>query len=111
MTSEGCSYGSDKRGAESAAEWTALASPPVVSYYLLDGKIVDTDRHEGQLTQVSANEKYGILMTGTPLEQWQNLMINIGPEVVVYAKVMDCRPEGNRICFTSRPDGFSFLNP
>ena len=98
-------------GAESAAEWTALASPPVVSYYLLDGKIVDTDRHEGQLTRVSANEKYGILMTGTPLEQWQNLMINIGPEVVVYAKVMDCRPEGNRICFTSRPDGFSFLNP
>ncbi len=97
-------------GTDNTADWKILPSPIDVCYSLLDGKIVDTVRYEGRITRISFNERYGILVTGDPLQKWQNLMCEVGTQTV-YAKVLDCHSDGNRICFTSKPEGFSFLNP
>ena len=96
--------------ADNSIEWRPLSPPAEIGYYILDGKIVDTARHNGRLTRISANEKYAFLVTPDPIEQWQNLMCETGSQVV-YAKVVACDPEGSQLCFTSKPEGFSFLNP
>ena len=94
--------------AGSMVEWRKLPAARKTVFCLLDGKAVDPEEHEGLLTDVSADERFGILSAGFELQPMQNLMLRLGGENV-YAKVLQPVENGYRIVFTSTPVHFSAL--
>ena len=89
-----------KAGGEKVA-WKELPATAKVFFSLLDGKIVQRARYEGQLKKISADETYAILETETVLNLLRDLMIRIGGQTV-YAKVLDKEESGYRIGFTEK---------
>lgn len=94
--------------AAGSIRWRKLPAAIEVVYYTLDEKTVDPEPHTGFLTEVSADEKYGLLTTESILWPLQNLMIRIGG-MEAYAKVADFGMRGCRIGFTMKPEAFSDL--
>ena len=81
--------------------WTELPEAAKVFFSLLDGKIVERVRYEGQLKKISADEAFGILETETALTPLRDLMIRIGDQTV-YAKVLEKEGNSYRIGFTEK---------
>ena len=81
--------------------WTELPEAAKVFFSLLDGKIVERVRYEGQLKKISADEAFGILETENVLTPLRDLMIRIGDQTV-YAKVLEKEGNSYRIGFTEK---------
>ena len=90
-----------QKSGEEKVEWREPQAAAKVFFSLLDGKIVQRARHEGQLRKISADEALGILETDTALNPLCDLMIRIGGQTV-YAKVLDREESGYRIGFTEK---------
>ena len=89
-------------------QWRKLSEAKELIYYLLDGKTVDPEPHTGALTEVSTDQRFGLLATEDALQPLQNLLLKIG-DIEVYAKVKKHLNRGFRIGFTTNPEGFSEL--
>ena len=88
--------------------WRKLREGREFVFYLLDGKIVDPEPHAGVMTEVSEDEKFGMLTTDSILRPPQDLMIRIGG-LEAYAKVTHCGERGCSVGFTMKPEGFGEL--
>ena len=93
---------------DEAENWTDVPGAGAVTFYELEGKSVDTLRHDGRIMRITADERFGLLTADSELNLLQNLMIRIG-EYDAYAKVLNAEGTGYRICFTAKPDHLAEL--
>ena len=91
-----------------AIEWKNLPTAAEVTFSLLAGKIVGRNKYNGQITKISADERFGVIETGTALEPLRDLMIRAGDQVL-YAKVLDSEGNGYRIGFTEKQGSLAEL--
>ncbi len=97
------------QNAAGAIKWRTLPAAKEIDYSLiLAGKAVDEEPHKGLLTEVSEDEKHGMLQSDRMLQPLQNLLLRLNG-LEAYAKVTECGKRGCRISFTSKQDGFSEL--
>jgi adenylate cyclase len=106
VTGVGEKYRLRGRGGETT--WNDVRESGPITFFEMDGKSVDMTRHEGRLTGISADEKYGVLEAGCILRPLQNLMIRIGGKDV-YAKVLKAGEGSYRLCFTAKPESLRDL--
>jgi len=88
-----------QKAAEEAIEWETLPAAKEAVFFLLDGKTVGREKHEGRIDRISTDRKFGLLETETALKPLQDLMIR-AEDREVYAKVMAPEENGYRIGFT-----------
>ena len=85
-------------------QWRKLSEAKELIWFLLDGKTVDHVPHTGILTKVSADRKYGLLVTEDALQPLQNLLMKING-IDIYAKVKGYKNNAYQIGFTTNPEG------
>ena len=88
--------------------WTDVQGDGKVTFYVLEGKNVDTIRHDGRIVRISGDGRYGIMVQDTVLNPLQNLMIRIG-EHDAYAKVLEVNEKECRLRFTAKPGNLAEL--
>ena len=88
--------------------WKALPQAKEVLFYFLDGKCVNMTPNRGRLTDISEDEKFGMLETSAEMETMKDLMLKLDGRDV-YAKVVEEKEGGYSLGFTGKPEDFSAL--
>lgn len=96
------------KNAAGTIRWRRLPEAKKALFFLLEGKSVEPKEYAGCLTEVSEDERYGMLATDTVLNPLQNILLRFGG-TEVYAKVTRKAERGIRIGFTTKPEGFEEL--
>ena len=87
-----------------AIQWSEKIFNAEIQFFELVGKNVSEKSYEGKIIKLSTDEQYALLQTVKQLENFQNLMIDIGQNL--YAKVIQKNADDYIICFTAKPDCF-----
>ena len=86
---------------EKEIRWNEITPAKEIEFFVLHAKTVETVAHQGRLTRVSEDEKYGFLEAEYRPEAFSNLMLRMeGHEI--YAKVQQAEEAGIRLRFTSK---------
>ena len=88
-----------------AIQWNEKIFNAEIKFFELVGKNVSDKSYEGKIIKLSNDEQYALLQTANHLENFQNLMIDIGQNL--YVKVIQKNADDYIICFTSKPDCFN----
>lgn len=88
-----------------AIQWSEQIFNAKIKFFELVGKNVSDKSYEGKIFKLSTDEQYALLQTENKLENFQNLMMDIGQNL--YAKVIQKNDDGYIICFTAKPDYFN----
>ena len=96
------------KNAAGTIRWRRLPEAKETVFLLLEGKSVEPKEYAGCLTEVSEDERYGMLATDTVLNPLQNILLRFGG-TEVYAKVTRKAERGIQIGFTMKPEEFSAL--
>ena len=87
--------------AEKEIRWNEITPAKEIEFFVLQAKTVETAAHQGRLTRISEDEKYGILAAEYRPEAFSNVMLRMeGHEI--YAKVQQEEETGTRLRFTSK---------
>ena len=87
--------------AEKEIRWSEITPAKEIEFFVLQAKTVETAAHQGRLTRISEDEKYGILAAEYRPEAFSNVMLRMeGHEI--YAKVQQEEETGTRLRFTSK---------
>ena len=86
-------------------EWKEQNFISEIKFFELVGKNVSETSYVGKIVKLSIDEQYALLQSDKPLENFQNLMIDIGQNL--YAKVIRKNNDDYTICFTAKPDCFN----
>ena len=84
--------------------WHDLAQPIPFDFHLLEGKTVAAPLYRGTLLRLSEDGRDAFIRTETALAEMQNLVMETGEHT--WGKVVSLSPEGIRLRFTFRPEGF-----
>ena len=87
-----------------AIQWNDKIFNAEIKFFELVGKNVSEKSYEGKIIKLSTDEQYALLQTAKQLENFQNLMIDIGQNL--YVKVIQKNADDYIICFTAKPDCF-----
>ena len=97
------------RAAEDRIRWKGIPKALSLECFLLDGKTVSPKPYAGFMTDISGDERFGMLATDSKtLQPLQNLMLRING-TDIYAKVTEHGYNGYVIGFTMKPDNFREL--
>ena len=88
-----------------AIQWNEKTFNAEIQFFELVGKNVSDKSYEGKIIKLSTDEQYALLQTENHLENFQNLMIDIGQNL--YVKVIQKNEADYIICFTAKPDCFN----
>ena len=86
-------------------EWKEENFISEIKFFELVGKNVSKTSYAGKIVKMSTDEQYALLQSDKHLENFQNLMIDIGQNL--YAKVIRKKSDDYTICFTAKPDCFN----
>ena len=86
-------------------EWKEQNFISEIKFFELVGKNVSKTSYAGKIVKMSTDEQYALLQSDKHLENFQNLMIDIGQNL--YAKVIQKNNDDYTICFTAKPDCFN----
>ena len=86
-------------------EWKEQNFISEIKFFELVGKNVSKTSYAGKIIKMSTDEQYALLQSDKHLENFQNLMIDIGQNL--YAKVIQKNNDDYTICFTAKPDCFN----
>jgi len=86
-------------------QWNEQTFNAEIKFFELVGKNVSDKSYEGKIFKLSTDEQYALLQTENKLENFQNLMIDIGQNL--YAKVIQKNDTDYTLCFTAKPDCFN----
>lgn len=88
-----------------AIQWNEKIFNAEIKFFELVGKNVSDKLYEGKFIKLSTDEQYALIQTEKHLENFQNLMIDIGQDL--YVKVIENHNNDYTVCFTAKPDNFN----
>lgn len=88
-----------------AIQWNEKIFNAEIKFFELVGKNVSDKLYEGKFIRLSTDEQYALIQTEKHLENFQNLMIDIGQDL--YVKVIENNNNDYTVCFTAKPGNFN----
>lgn len=88
-----------------AIQWNEKIFNAEIKFFELVGKNVSDKLYEGKFIKLSTDEQYALIQTEKHLENFQNLMIDIGQDL--YVKVIENNNNDYTVCFTAKPGNFN----
>ena len=88
-----------------AIQWNEKIFNAEIKFFELVGKNVSDKLYEGKFIRLSTDEQYALIQTKKHLENFQNLMIDIGQDL--YVKVIENNNNNYTVCFTAKPGNFN----
>ena len=88
-----------------AIQWNEKIFNAEIKFFELVGKNVSDKLYEGKFIKLSTDEQYALIQTEKHLENFQNLMIDIGQDL--YVKVIENNNNDYTVCFTAKPCNFN----
>ena len=86
-------------------QWNEKIFNAEIKFFELVGKNVSDKLYEGKFIKLSTDEQYALIQTEKHLENFQNLMIDIGQDL--YVKVIENNNNNYTVCFTAKPGNFN----
>ena len=86
-------------------QWNEKIFNAEIKFFELVGKNVSDKLYEGKFIRLSTDEQYALIRTKKHLENFQNLMIDIGQDL--YVKVIENNNNNYTVCFTAKPGNFN----
>lgn len=88
-----------------AIQWNEKIFNAEIKFFEIVGKNVSDKLYEGKFIRLSTDEQYALIQTKKHLENFQNLMIDIGQDL--YVKVIENNNNDYTVCFTAKPGNFN----